>query len=141
MLRWNCDHDVLILPTFYNQLLHTQIPKAQKIQSSCLYLFAFLGSVFVKAACKMLVKLIPWWRLKQEEETIHSEIQRKWNKWKKDRKRGIGRERNIKRKIDKKWWKTGRREDEKRANAFYQDKKISLQSDRLSIIFFLSETI
>ena len=37
--------------------------------------------------------------------------------------------------------KKGERKNENRMSAFYQDKKISLQSDRLSIIFSLSETI
>ena len=43
-----------ISPTFYEQLLHTQIPKEQK---SCL--FALLESACVKAAQRMLVKLTP----------------------------------------------------------------------------------
>jgi len=40
-------------------LLLPQIPKAQKIQSSRQSFLCFLGSVLVKAACKMLVKLTP----------------------------------------------------------------------------------
>ncbi len=43
-----------ISPTFYVQLLHAQIPNAQKIQSSCEF-FTLLGS----AVHKMLVKLTP----------------------------------------------------------------------------------
>ena len=49
-----------ISPTFYEQLLHAQTPKAQKIQSSpCWFLFALLGSTNVQAVCKMLVRLTP----------------------------------------------------------------------------------
>jgi hypothetical protein len=55
----NFRNHVAILPTFYVQLLHMQIPKAQKIQSSCQSLFALLGSAHIKAASKMLVKLTP----------------------------------------------------------------------------------
>jgi len=40
---------------FYNQLLHTQIPKAYHLA----VFFALLGSAHVKAACKMLIKLTP----------------------------------------------------------------------------------
>jgi len=38
-----------ISPTFYEQLLRTQIEKARKIVSSHHYLFALLGSLRVKA--------------------------------------------------------------------------------------------
>ncbi len=41
------------------QLLRVQIPKTQKIFSSCLSFFALLGSAHVKAVCKMLMKLTP----------------------------------------------------------------------------------
>ncbi len=34
-------------------------PKSVKIQSSCQYLFVLLGSVHLKAACKMLMKSTP----------------------------------------------------------------------------------
>jgi len=37
--------------------MHTD-PKSTKIQSSCQYLFAFLGSALVKAADRALIKLI-----------------------------------------------------------------------------------
>ena len=46
-----------ISPTFYKQLLRTQIPKAQKSCLTWLSFFALLGSACVKAACRMLVKL------------------------------------------------------------------------------------
>ncbi len=45
--------------TFYEQLLHTQIPKVQKRQSSCQSFFALLGSAHVKSVHTMLMKLIP----------------------------------------------------------------------------------
>ena len=48
-----------ISSTFYEQLLRSQIPKAQKRLSSQLAFFALLGSASVKAACRMLVKLTP----------------------------------------------------------------------------------
>ena len=48
-----------ISPTFYQQLLHTQIPKARKKDSQLKQFFALLGSAGVKAAHKMLVKLTP----------------------------------------------------------------------------------
>jgi hypothetical protein len=40
----------------YAQLLHPQIPKGQKLQSSHHIFIMLLGSVYVKAAHKMLVK-------------------------------------------------------------------------------------
>jgi len=46
-----------ISPAFYSKHLRTQIPKAQKIQSSVF--FALLGSAYLKALSKMLVKLTP----------------------------------------------------------------------------------
>jgi len=49
----------LISPTFYLQLLCARIPKAQKIQSSWHSFFALLGSLYVKTAPKMLMKLTP----------------------------------------------------------------------------------
>jgi hypothetical protein len=51
-------HDLVsISPTFYEQLLCTQVPKAQKTLMTLLS-FAHLGSVSIKAARKTLVKLI-----------------------------------------------------------------------------------
>ena len=53
---WNC-HLGSISPTFYEQLLRSQIPKAQK---SCLFwlsFFALFGSTSAKAARRTLVKL------------------------------------------------------------------------------------
>ena len=47
-----------ILPTFYLQLLHTQIPKAQK-DSQLKYHFPLLGSAGVKAACKHVDEIDP----------------------------------------------------------------------------------
>jgi len=47
-----------ILTTFYAKPLQEQIPKAQKIHSSCQFL-AFLGSALVKDLSKMLLKLTP----------------------------------------------------------------------------------
>jgi len=41
---------------FYKQLLHTQIPKAQKRHSSCQSI-VLLGSAHLKAALKTLMKL------------------------------------------------------------------------------------
>jgi len=46
---------VSILPTFYEKLLHTQIPKAKKF-TQAVSIFAILGSACVKALRKMLVK-------------------------------------------------------------------------------------
>jgi len=48
-----------ILSTFYAQLLHAQITKAQKRESSYQCLFALLLSACPKAATKMLVKFTP----------------------------------------------------------------------------------
>jgi len=48
---------VSISPIFYEKLLHVQIPKVQKIQSSHQHFFALLGSVHVKSALKILIKL------------------------------------------------------------------------------------
>ena len=45
-----------ISPSFYEQLLHEQIPKVQKY-SRVKQLFALLGPARVKAECKMIVKL------------------------------------------------------------------------------------
>ncbi len=50
---------VSISPTFYEQLLHSQIPKAEKIQLSHQHLFMLLGSVRVKAVHRTLMKLSP----------------------------------------------------------------------------------
>ncbi len=50
---------VSISPTFYAQLLCMQTPKASKIQSSHQWLFELLGSAFVNALSKMLVKSAP----------------------------------------------------------------------------------
>ncbi len=47
-----------ISPTFYEQLLCSQIPNAQKIVKSSVF-FALLGPVCIKAAHKTLVKLTP----------------------------------------------------------------------------------
>jgi len=59
-------HRAFILPlqgsissTFYMQLLHAQIPNAQKIQGSCQSFLALLGSAHVKSVGKMLVKSAP----------------------------------------------------------------------------------
>ncbi len=49
----------LFLQHVYWQLLQTQIPKAQKNQSCHHCHFALLGSLCIKNACKMLVKLTP----------------------------------------------------------------------------------
>jgi len=48
-----------ISPKFYEKLLRAQIPKAQKRQSSSQSVFALLGSVRAKNACRTLVKLTP----------------------------------------------------------------------------------
>ena len=47
-----------ISPSFYEQLLHPQIPKAQK-DSQVKQLFAFLGSESVKAAPKHVDEIDP----------------------------------------------------------------------------------
>jgi hypothetical protein len=44
---------------FYEQLLHTQIPKVHKRLTNWLYFLALLGSGRAKAACRMLMKLTP----------------------------------------------------------------------------------
>jgi len=44
---------------FYEHLLQTQIPKAQKDTNDLSVFFALLGSVCVKASRKMLVKSTP----------------------------------------------------------------------------------
>ncbi len=46
---------VSISPIFYTQLLHAQIPKAQKRLTIWLHFFAILGSERVKAARKILL--------------------------------------------------------------------------------------
>jgi len=46
-------------PTFYEQLLHTQIPKSTKKTDGLTVFFALLGSSLIKAARKMLMKLTP----------------------------------------------------------------------------------
>jgi len=49
-----------ISPTFYDQLLHVQIPKGQKdSQVISVILGTLVGSARVKTAHKMLVKLTP----------------------------------------------------------------------------------
>ena len=48
---------VSVSSTFYEQLLCTKIPKAQKKTDSLSVSFVLLGSVHIKAASKMLVKL------------------------------------------------------------------------------------
>ncbi len=50
---------VSISSTFYDQLLHAQILKAQKRQPSCQSFFVLLGSAHVKAGCITLMKLSP----------------------------------------------------------------------------------
>ena len=52
-----------ISPTFYEQLLHAQSPKAQK-DGQLKQLFAVLGSAWVKAARKPVDEIDP--RLKSE---------------------------------------------------------------------------
>jgi len=46
------DNQVSISPTVYEQLLHPQIPKAQKDTNDLTIFFALLGSSLIKAACK-----------------------------------------------------------------------------------------
>jgi len=48
-----------ISATFYEQLLHAQIPKAQKKTDSMTVFFALLESAHIKAVRKMLVKSTP----------------------------------------------------------------------------------
>jgi hypothetical protein len=47
-----------ISPTFYEQLLHGQIPNAQKDSQVINVFFELLGSTSIKAACKTLMKLL-----------------------------------------------------------------------------------
>ena len=56
-----------ISTTFYEQLLHTQIPIAQKRQSSQAA-FALLGSEHVKATGKHVDEVYPWLRLQGPQE-------------------------------------------------------------------------
>ena len=61
----NCYTDqVSIPPTFYEQLLHAQIPKVQK-DSQVKQLFALLGPSSVKAACKQVGEIDSWVQLHQ----------------------------------------------------------------------------
>jgi len=46
-----------ISQTFYAKLLLAQIPEAQKKTDDMIVFFALLGSAYVKAASKMLMKL------------------------------------------------------------------------------------
>ena len=48
-----------ISPTFYEQLLRTQIPKMKK-DSQIKQLFALLGPAWVKAARKHIDEIDPW---------------------------------------------------------------------------------
>jgi len=50
---------VSISTTFFEQLLHVQIPKAQKDTDDLTVLFALLESLFVKAAHKHVVEIDP----------------------------------------------------------------------------------
>ena len=50
---------VSISSTFYTQLLHVQIPKVQKKAGSLTVFLFLLGSAFIKAAHKTLVKSTP----------------------------------------------------------------------------------
>jgi hypothetical protein len=56
-LRLDPFHQVSISSTFYEQLLHMQIPKVQKGTDDFTFFFAYLGSACVKAAPKTLMKL------------------------------------------------------------------------------------
>jgi hypothetical protein len=47
-----------ISPTFYVQLLHLQIPKAQKNSVKPSVFFALLGSARIKAVSKMLLVVV-----------------------------------------------------------------------------------
>jgi len=48
-----------ISPTFYEQLLHAQIPKAQKDTDDLTVFFALLGSAGVKTSCKHVGEIDP----------------------------------------------------------------------------------
>jgi len=48
-----------ISPTFYSKLLLAHIPKAQKRTDSLTVFFALLGSSYIKAARRTLMKLAP----------------------------------------------------------------------------------
>ncbi len=50
---------VTISPTFYAQLLSAQIPNSAKKTDGLIVFFALLGSLYVKAVCKMLLKSTP----------------------------------------------------------------------------------
>jgi len=62
LAKYNASDDQVresISSTFYEQLLNTKIPKAQTRLTAWMSFFAFLGSVCVKAARIMLMKLTP----------------------------------------------------------------------------------
>ena len=54
-----------ISPTFYEQLLHLQIPKVQK-DNQLKQLFALSGSACVKAVHKHVDEIDPWQDFKDE---------------------------------------------------------------------------
>ncbi len=64
---------------FFTKLLQEQIPKAKKIQSSCLSFFALLGSAYVKAARRMLMKLTPNYNVTISLEYQITQLTLLWN--------------------------------------------------------------
>jgi len=56
MFQQEKDHQGSISPTFHEQLLLSNIPNAQKVQSSGQSFFALLGSARPKGMCKMMMK-------------------------------------------------------------------------------------
>ena len=55
----SCGDVESISPTFYEQLLRVQRSRERKKLLNLTVFFALLGSAFVKAACRILVKLTP----------------------------------------------------------------------------------
>jgi len=55
-----------ILSTFYEKLLQTKIPNAQKRQSSHQCLFALLGATRINAAGRMFMKLTPGYEIRRK---------------------------------------------------------------------------
>jgi len=53
------NHEVSISSTFYAKLLQVQIPKAQKNQSSCQYLFCTFGICGCKSYAKNIDEIYP----------------------------------------------------------------------------------
>ncbi len=62
--------------TFYEQLLHAHIPKAQKDNQVISVFFHFLGSACIRAVHKMLVKTTPEEKGERERERELEQMQK-----------------------------------------------------------------